>query len=62
MLACDRFGVWRAGELVAAGGAGAEDYELVFRSQCCLVASADVFQGCVIICRSGHVQYGVSVA
>lgn len=59
--ACPCFGLWRAGGLVAAFWAGAEDYELVFRCEGLFVASGDVFQGDVVVCCGAHRQYGVFV-
>lgn len=60
--ACPFVGLWRAGGLVAALWACADDDHCLFWGQGRLVASADVFQGCVIVCCGWHVQYGVPVA
>ena len=60
--ACPCFGLWRAGGLVAAFWAGADDDHGFFRCQRLFVASGDVFQGGVVVCCGWHVQYGVPVA
>ena len=60
--ACPCFGLWRAGGLVAAFRAGADDDHGFFRRQCLFVASDDVFQGGVVVGGGCHVQYGVPVA
>lgn len=60
--ACPFVGLWRAGGLVAALWACADDDHCLFWCQCCLVASADVFQAGVIICCGWHVQRRVTVA
>lgn len=60
--ACPCFGLWRAGGLVAAFWAGADDDHGFFRRQCLFVASDDVFQGGVVVCCGWRVQYGVLVA
>lgn len=60
--ACPCFGLWRAGGLVAAFRAGADDDHGFFRRQCLFVASDDVFQGGVVVCCGAHVEDGVPVA
>lgn len=60
--ACPCFGLWRAGGLVAAFWAGADDDHGFFRRQRLFVASDDVFQGGVVIGGGAHRQYGVPVA
>lgn len=60
--ACPFVGLWRAGGLVAALWACADDDHCLFWCQGRLVASADVFQGCVIVCCSAHVEDGAPVA
>lgn len=60
--ACPCFGLWRAGGLVAAFWAGADDDHGFFRRQCLFVASDDVFQGGVVVGGGAHRQYGVFVA
>ena len=56
------FGLWRAGGLVAAFWAGADDDHGFFRRQRLFVASGDVFQGGVIVCCGAHVEDGVPIA
>ena len=60
--ACPCFGLWRAGGLVAAFWAGADDDHGFFRRQRLFVASGDVFQGGVVVCCGAHVEDGVPVA
>lgn len=60
--ACPCFGLWRAGGLVAAFWAGADDDHGFFWCQRLFVASDDVFQGGVVVCCGAHRQYGVPVA
>lgn len=60
--ACPCFGLWRAGGLVAAFWAGADDDHGFFRRQCLFVASDDVFQGGVVVGCGAHVEDGVPVA
>ena len=60
--ACPCFGLWRAGGLVAAFWAGADDDHGLFRCQRLFVASDDVFQGGVVVGCGAHRQYGVFVA
>lgn len=60
--ACPCFGLWRAGGLVAALWAGADDDHGFFRRQRLFVASDDVFQGGVVVCCGAHVEDGVPVA
>lgn len=60
--ACPCFGLWRAGGLVAAFWAGADDDHGFFRRQRLFVASDDVFQGDVVVGCGAHRQYGVFVA
>lgn len=59
--ACPCFGLWRAGGLVAAFWAGADDDHGFFRCQCLFVASGDVLQGGVVVGCGAHRQYGVFV-
>lgn len=60
--ACPCFGLWRAGGLVVAFWAGADDDHGFFRGQRLFVALDDVFQGGVVIGGGAHRQYGVPVA
>lgn len=60
--ACPCFGLWRAGGLVAAFWACADDDHGFFWCQCLFVASDDVLQAGVVVCCGWHVQYGVPVA
>lgn len=60
--ACPCFGLWRAGGLVAAFWACADDDHGFFWGQCLFVASGDVFQGGVVVCCGAHVEDGVPVA
>lgn len=60
--ACPCFGLWRAGGLVAAFWAGADDDHGFFRRQCLFVASGDVLQIRVVVGCGAHRQYGVPVA
>lgn len=60
--ACPCFGLWRAGGLVAAFWAGADDDHGFFRRQRLFVASDDVFQGGAVVCCGAHVEDGVPVA
>lgn len=60
--ACPCFGLWRAGGLVAAFWAGADDDHGLFWCEGLLVASGDVLQIRVVVCCGAHRQYGVFVA
>lgn len=60
--ACPFVGLWRAGGLVAAFWAGANDDHGFFRCERLLVASDDVFQGGVVVGCGAHRQYGMPVA
>lgn len=60
--ACPCFGLWRAGGLVAAFWAGADDDHGLFRCQGLLVASDDALQIRVIVGCGAHVEDGVPVA
>ena len=59
--ACPFVGLWRAGGLVAALWACADDDHCLFWCQGRLVASADVFQGGVVVCCGAHAEDGVFV-
>lgn len=59
--ACPCFGLWRAGGLVAAFWACAEDYELVFWREGLFVAPDDVLQAGVVAGCGAHVEDGVFV-
>ena len=52
--ACPCFGLWRADGLVAALWACSDDDHGFVWCQGDLIASADVFQGCVVFCGGGH--------
>lgn len=60
--ACPCFGLWRAGGLVSAFWAAADDDHGFFRCQGLLVSSDDVLQAGVVVCCGAHRQYGVFVA
>ena len=60
--ACPCFGLWRAGGLVAAFWAGADDDHGFFRGQRLFVASDDVLQSGVVVGGGAHVEDGVPVA
>lgn len=59
--ACPCFGLWRAGGLVAAFWAGADDDHGLFRCQGLFVASDDVLQAGVVTGCGAHVEDGVLV-
>lgn len=60
--ACPCFGLWRAGGLVSAFWAAADDDHGFFRCQGLLVSSDDALQAGVVVGCGAHRQYGVFVA
>lgn len=60
--ACPCFGLWRAGGLVSAFWAAADDDHGFFRCQGLLVSSDDALQAGVVVGCGAHRQYGVPVA